>query len=124
MIRRPAFVAPGATALALILAGAFGLPAAARADEAANQALWKRYWMAIYAEEQCNNVAFSQAQYDAMVHVINQKIGYSVGAGDRTMIMSDAKSEVFDLAFKYGCNGSDVADLLNLYNKDLAPVVK
>ncbi len=124
MIRRFASIAPAAAALALILAGVLGLSAAARADEAASQAIWKHYWMAIYAEEQCNNVAFSQAQYDAMVHVINQKIGYSIGAGNRTMLMSDAKSEVFDLAFKYGCNGSDVADLLNTYNNELAPVVK
>jgi hypothetical protein len=97
--------------------------ASARADDPANEAVWKQYWMAIDAQKQCNNVAFSQAQYDAMVHVINQKIRFDLGAGIRHDLMSDASSEVSDLTFKYGCKSPQVMDLLALYNRDLAPVV-
>ncbi len=116
MIRRFALIG-------LVLAGAAGI-AAARADDEAMEPVWKRYWMAIEAEKQCNNVDFSQAQYDAMVHVINMKVNYGIGAGRRHQLMSDAKSEVYDLAFKYGCNSPELTNLLALYRSELAPVVK
>jgi hypothetical protein len=53
MIRHFAFVA-------LALVGLAWTSAAARADDATSQAIWKRYWMAIEVEKNCNNVAFSQ----------------------------------------------------------------
>jgi len=112
---RPAILA------ALVLIGS---AAAGRADDPNNEAIWKKYWLAIDVQKQCNNVAFSQAQYDAMVHVINQKISYDLGAGVRLQLMSDASSEAYDLTFKYGCNSQQVMDLLALYNRDLAPVVQ
>jgi hypothetical protein len=110
--------------LALTLTGIAGVASLARADDPANEAIWKRYWMAIDAQRQCNNVDFSQGQYDAMVHVINQKINFDLGAGIRHQLMSDANSEVQDMAFKYGCHSPQLTDLLNLYNSDLAPVVQ
>ena len=99
------------------------LSGAARADNPDHEAIWKRYWLAIYTYQRCNEVDFSQAQYDAMVHVINQKVQHDLGAGVRTMLMSDAKSEARDLTFRYGCNSPEAAVPLTFYKSDLAPVV-
>jgi hypothetical protein len=71
MIRRFAFVA-------LALSGLAGASAAAHADDATSQTIWKRYWMAIEVERNCNNVAFSQGQYDAMTKVIDTRIDYDL----------------------------------------------
>jgi hypothetical protein len=117
MIRRFAFVA-------LTLAGLAGAAVAAHADDATSQAIWKRYWMAIEVERNCNNVAFSQGQYDAMTQVINRRIDYDLGAGVRHELIADAKTEAHDLTFKYSCKDPRAVDLLALYNTDLAPVAQ
>jgi len=95
---------------------------AARADEATSEAVWKRYWMAIEVQKICNNAAFSQSQYDNMVHLIDQRINYDLGAGVRHELMADAKTDAFDLTFKYGCSSPDSRNYLALVNSDLAPV--
>ena len=51
MIRRLAIVA-------FAMFGLVALGSAARADEAASQAIWKRYWMAIEVQKICHNTAF------------------------------------------------------------------
>ena len=115
MIRRLAIVA-------FAMFGLVALGSAARADEAASQAIWKRYWMAIEVQKICHNTAFSQSQYDNMVHLINQRINYDLGAGVRHQLMNDAKTDAFDLTFKYGCSSPDSQNYLALYNSNLAPV--
>jgi len=117
MIRRIALVA-------LALAGFAGAAATARADDATSQAIWKRYWTAIEVEKNCNNVAFSQSQYDAMTNVIKTRIDYDLGAGVRTQLIADAKTDARDLTFKYSCKDPRAIDLLALYNTDLAPVAR
>ena len=116
MIRRLAIVA-------FAMFGLVALGSAARADEAASQAIWKRYWMAIEVQKICHNTAFSQSQYDNMVHLIDQRINYDLGAGVRHELMADAKTDAFDLTFKYGCSSPDSRNYLALYNSELAPVV-
>jgi hypothetical protein len=108
----------------LVVLAMLGCAAPVRAADPASEAIWKQYWMAIDAHKQCNTVDFSQAQYDAMVHVIDQKIHSDLGAGIRHKLMSDASSEVVDLTFKYRCENPQVMDLLALYNRDLAPAVQ
>lgn len=115
MIRRFAVVAAAMLGLA-------GMSPAARADEVGAQAVWKRYWTAIEVEKTCNNTAFSQSQYDNMVHRINERMDYDLGAGVRQQLMGDAKTTAYDLTFKYGCKGSDIRDYLALYRNDLAPI--
>jgi hypothetical protein len=117
MIRRFAFIA-------LALVGFAGTSAAALADDATSQAIWKRYWTAIEVEKACNNVAFSQGQYDAMTKVINLRSDYDLGAGVRHQLIADAKNEAHDLTFKYSCKDPRAVDLLALYNTDLAPVAQ
>jgi hypothetical protein len=115
MIRRFALIAVAA-------AGVSGIGAAARADEAGAQAVWKKYWMAIEVQKICNKTAFSQSQYDNMVHRINERMDYDLGAGVRHQLMGDAKTDAFDLTFKYSCSSPDVRDYLTLYSNDLAPI--
>ena len=110
--------------VALALVSLAGTSAAARADDATSQAIWKRYWLAIEVEKNCNNTAFSQGQYDAMTKVINLRIDYDLGAGVRHQLIADAKTEAHDLTFKYSCKDPRAVDLLALYNTELAPVAQ
>jgi len=114
----------GFALVALALVGLASASAAARADDATSQAIWKRYWLAIEVEKNCNNTAFSQGQYDAMTKVINLRIDYDLGAGVRHQLIADAKTEAHDLTFKYSCKDPRAADLLALYNTELAPVAQ
>ena len=109
---------------ALVLVGAACLSHPARADDAAMEPIWKRYWMAIAAEGQCEDRKFTGPEYDAMTHVINRKVSHQIGAGRRNALIDDAKSDVWDRVFKYGCQDQQIADLLALYRKDLQPALK
>ena len=109
---------------ALVAVGTAGMLCAARADDVANEAVWKRYWTAIDAQRQCGNVALTQAQLDAMVHVIDRKVNYQVGAGRGHQLMNEASAAVSDLAFKHGCKSPELGELLVLFNNDLAPALR
>ena len=109
--------------IALALTGASWLATAARADDPNMEAVWKHYWMAIAAENQCENRSFTGSEYDAMTHVINMKVNYGLGAGPRTHLIDDAKSDVRDRVFKYGCHDQQIGDLLALYHYELAPSI-
>ena len=109
--------------LALSLTGAVWLTGLAHADDAAMEPIWKHYWMAIAAERQCESRTFTGPEYDAMTHVINLKVSHQIGAGRRNALIDDAKSDVWDRVFKYGCQDQQIADLLALYHKDLEPAL-
>ena len=117
MTRRFVFIALGL----ITLAGAY---TAAQADDASSQATWKRYWTAIEVEKNCNKVAFSQGQYDAMAKAISTRLDFDLGAGVRHQLIADAKSDAHDLTFKYSCKDPRAVELLALYNTDLAPVAQ
>jgi hypothetical protein len=108
----------------LVLAGMAAISHPARAEDAANEAVWKHYWMAIDAQRQCSGIAFTQPQLDAMVQVIDRKVNYEVGAGRGHQLMSEADAAVSDMAFKYGCKGPELGELLTLFNNDLAPALR
>jgi hypothetical protein len=40
----------------------------------------------------------------------------------RHELIADAKTDAFDLTFKYGCSSPDSRNYLALFNSDLAPV--
>jgi len=115
MIRRFAVVA-------FAMLGFAGMSATAHADEASARAVWTKYWTAIEVQKICNNTAFSQSQYDNMVHRINERVNYDLGAGTLHQLQSDAKTAAHDLTFKYGCNSQDARDYLTLFQNDLAPI--
>jgi hypothetical protein len=97
---------------------------AATPQDAAMEPVWLRYWMAIAAVSQCEDVKFTGPQYDAMTHVINQRVGHAIDAGRRTHLIDDAKSMMFDLVFKYGCNSPEVGPYLQLFHAELAPALR
>ena len=110
--------------IALTLTGGAWLTSLAHADDAAMEPIWKHYWMAIAAANQCEDRRFSGPEYDAMTHVINMKVNYGIGAGPRTHLIDDAKSDVQDRVFKYGCHDPQVYELLALYHNELEPALR
>jgi hypothetical protein len=109
--------------IALALTGACWLAIPGRADDAAMEPIWKQYWMAVAAVGQCEDRKFTGPEYDAMTHVINKKVNYEIGAGARTHLIDDAKDEVWDRVFKYGCKDPQIVDLLALYHTQLEPAL-
>lgn len=110
--------------VALALIASTWLPAVTRASDATMEPIWKRYWMAVAAEGQCENRRFTAPEYDAMTHVINSRVNNEIGAGPRTHLIDEAKSDVSDRVFKYGCQDQQISDLLNLYRSDLEPALQ
>ena len=108
--------------VAFAMLGFAGISTAAHADEASASAVWKKYWTAIEVQKICNKTAFSQSQYDNMVHRINERVNYDLGAGSLHQLQSDAKTTAYDVTFKYGCNSQDARDYLTLFQNDLAPI--
>ena len=119
MIRRAAM----GLAVFLVLLAANPVPAHADAKDEAMEPIWLHYWEAIEAARQCDGRKFTGPDYDAMVHVINRKVDYAIGAGPRTHLITVAKDNVWDLVFKYGCKDPRTMDLLNLFHTDLEPVL-
>jgi hypothetical protein len=109
--------------IAAMLAGSAWLSGLAHADDAAMEPIWKKYWMAIAAEGQCEDRKFTGPEYDAMTHVINLKVNHAIGAGPRTHLIDEAKSDVWDRVFKYGCQDQQIAELLALYRNELEPAL-
>ncbi len=109
--------------VALTLTGGAWLSTVAQADESAMEPVWKHYWMAVAAAGQCENRMFTAPEYDAMTHVINGKVNNEIGAGPRTHLIDDAKDDVRDRAFKYGCGDQEIAGLLAVYHYELEPAL-
>ncbi len=119
MIRRTAL----GFALAVVLLAAGPQLARADAKDDAMEPVWLRYWEAIAAAQQCEDRKFTSPDYDAMVHVINRKVDFAIGAGPRTHLITVAKDNVWDLVFKYGCKDPRTVDMLNLFHTDLEPAL-
>lgn len=112
--------------IALTLSGSAWFSSFAHADaatDAAMEPVWKRYWMAIAAAQQCEDRKFTGPEYDAMTHVINGKVNNAIGAGPRTHLIDDANSDVWDRQFKYGCKDQQIGDLLAIYHNELEPAL-
>jgi hypothetical protein len=79
--------------------------------------------MAVAAAGQCEDRRFTTSEYDAMTHVINGKVNNAIGAGPRTHLIDEAKSDVWDRAFKYGCHDQQISELLAIYHNELEPAL-
>lgn len=112
------------TGLGLALAAGllWGLPAAA-ADEAEAEALYGRYHQAIEAAKQCRKLDFDQPQHGAMAEVIHARIQHQIGA-KRLSLLTKAQREARALIDDEGCQGPKVAELLALFDADLAPALR
>ena len=94
------------------------------ATDAAMEPVWKHYWAAVAAAQQCENRKFSTPEFDAMTHYINGKVNNAVGAGQRTHLIDDARSDVWDRSFKYGCKDRQIDELLAVYHNELEPTFR
>src|SRR5262249_46789366 len=110
----------------LALVGLLATAAESRADQALDAAMepiWLRYWMAISAEKQSNEVTFTQQQYDIMTHIINQRVQNAISAGRRGSLIDEADNRIYNIVFKYGCNSEEVGPYLRLFFAELAPAL-
>ena len=106
-------------ALALCLA----LATTAAADEAEAEALYGRYHQAIEAAKQCRKLSFDQPAHSAMAKVVHAKIRHKIGA-KRLSLLTGAQRAARALIDDEGCKGPGVAELLALFDADLAPALR
>jgi hypothetical protein len=107
---------------AIILTAGSAWPA--QADEAA-EATYVRYHQAIRAAVHClrNDVEFDQPEQHRMGAVIDQDVGFGVGAGRRLTLIEQAKSEMRDMVQKWGCKSDKLAPHLALFHEKLEPAL-
>lgn len=110
--------------LAMLVAAAIpGVTATARAEDPAEET-YVHYRKAIHAAERCRlDFPFGSAEQSRMTGYIDAKVDHAISAGRRLTLIETAKSDVNKLVDEHGC-GHDVADLLAVYDKELAPLLK
>jgi hypothetical protein len=109
-----------------ILAGALTAPPAAYAYTMTNdmELVFAHYHMAIRAAVLCRGVTPDDAIWRRWSAYIDRKTGYEVGAGARLFAIEGARTDVRILVARKGCESGDVQDLLKLYDRELAGLVK
>jgi hypothetical protein len=86
------------------------------------EAIYSRYHQAIEAARLCRDLTFDQGDIDRMAGVIHARIGRDIGA-KRLSLLTQAQRDAAGLVDTQGCEGSEVTQLLALYDAELAPVV-
>jgi hypothetical protein len=109
----------GLVAAAFVGAGAFTVHAADAPEDT-----YLRYHRAIVAAEQCAHQKFGTPEHERLNTYIDGKLTTALSAGRKLTLIEQAKTEVGDLVEKKGCGDPDVADLLALYDEELAPVLR
>lgn len=100
-----------------VLLCALGTVQPLAADEAAEQA-FSRYQQAIEVTKQCREIGFSDGEYERMGTIINQKIDHQVGAKRLSLLLA-AKKDAKKLVEAKGCDSSEAAELLKIYDNEL-----
>ena len=123
----------GPAALAAIVAVSAGLAAPALAQSV--EETFVRYHSAIYAADICTDYRFEQigegdedAEWigraqDNMGGYINDQVGNAIGAGDRLHLIERAKGETDAYIADHGCDNSKITELLDLFARELAPLL-
>jgi len=93
------------------------------ADDSEAEATYSRYHRSIEAAKLCRKMDFDQDAHSRMAGVIHARIEHKIGA-KRLPLMTAAQREAKDMVKKQGCEGVDVAELLALFDSDLAPVLQ
>ena len=87
--------------------------------------VYARYQMAIRAAIMCRGVTADDAVWRKWSGYIDARTNHELGAGERLSVIEGAKSDVTYMVRRQGGCGSDgIADLLVLYDAELAPLVK
>jgi hypothetical protein len=82
-----------------------------------------RYHRAIVVAEQCAHQKFGTPEQSRFATYIDGKLGTDLSAGRKLSLIEQAKTEVNGLVEKKGCGDPDVADMLALYDAELAPLL-
>jgi hypothetical protein len=82
------------------------------------------YHRVIHAAERCRlDFPFGSTEQSRMAGYIDAKVNNEISAGRRLSLIEKAKHDVDKLVDAHGCS-SDIADLLAVYDKELAPLLK
>ena len=100
---------------------ALGLPAAAQ-DQAAKDT-YLRYHQAISTVEKCEERQFNQNEYSNMETYIDKQINNQLGAGERLHLIEQGKTNAYELVTKWGCDSDKVNEYLELFERELMPVL-
>lgn len=98
-------------------------PTAALADDTA-EATYLHYHKVIHAAERCRlDSRFGLPELSRMASYIETKVNNAISAGRRLTLVEKAKRDVDKLVDGDGCS-NDVADLLAVYDEELAPLLQ
>lgn len=107
----------------LFVAAAVVLATVAAIAQDSAEATYLQYQRAIHAAELCRrDRPFGTPEQTRMAVYIDGKIGNAIGAGRRLQLIEQAKAEVDKLADNDGCGGK-IAEILDIYYKELAPLL-
>lgn len=87
------------------------------------EATYLHYRKVIHAAERCRlDFPFGSAEQLSMARYIDAKVDNAISAGRRLSLIEQAKRDVDKLVDAHGCS-RDVADLLAVYDAELAPLL-
>ena len=98
------------------------IPGAFAQDESEEEAIYSRYHKAMEVAKQCRKLTYDQDDHTAMATVINEKINNAIGA-KRLRLLTAAQREGRALVDDKGCDSPEAQDLLDLFDRDLDPVL-
>jgi hypothetical protein len=104
-------------------AGLIAVAGLARADDSEKEALYSRYHQAIEAAKLCRDMSFDQPAHDRMAGVIAERVKHDIGA-KRLPLLTAAQRDVQAIVDKQGCGDSRIAELLTLFDAELAPALQ
>ena len=113
----------GAALAAILLAAAVGNGGAPLADDSEAEATYSRYHRAIEAAKVCRKLTFDQDAHSRMAGVIHARIEHKIGA-KRLRLLTAAQREARGMVKAQGCEGAEVAELLALFDSELAPALE
>lgn len=105
--------------LAVIVATS--LPSLAMAFSGAEDT-YSRYHKAAEVAKLCRGLDYSSSQIDAIAGVIASQLSEDIGA-KRLSLLTAAQRDAHDLVDSQGCDSSEAQELLQLFDRDLAPVL-
>jgi hypothetical protein len=109
-------------AVAAAVGGAICSPVTVLAEDPA-ETTYLHYHKVIHAAERCRlDFPFGSPEQSRMAGYIDAKVNNEISAGRRLSLIERAKHDVDKLVDAHGCS-RDVADLLAVYDNELAPLL-
>jgi hypothetical protein len=101
----------------LIIGAGFVLLAASPAFAQDVAETYKMYQAGIYAHELCSGTKLDQDEFNKLGEVLDKKVNYELGAGERLSLIQGMKGDTKKLVKRAGCDSKDVQALLLLYDE-------